>query len=231
VTRILIVNADDLGHSREVNRGIARAHAEGIVTSASLMVRRDAAKEAAGVAVGLNRLSLGLHVDLGEWTYGEGGWVPGIDLVPEDEIEREIGRQVGEFRSLVGSYPTHLDSHQHVHRDEPARSIMVGIADDLGVPLRHVTRDISYLGLFYGQSGQGYPVPEAIAVEALLGIVRGLPEGVTELGCHPAEPGAPDPVYSGERALELETLCDPRVRRAIEDEGIQLRSFAEVTPL
>jgi predicted glycoside hydrolase/deacetylase ChbG (UPF0249 family) len=39
VKRIAIVNADDFGRTPGVNRGIARAHEEGVVTSASLMVR------------------------------------------------------------------------------------------------------------------------------------------------------------------------------------------------
>ena len=49
-TRFLIVNADDFGVSEGVNRGIARAHEDGIVTSASFMVRPWAAEAAAGLA-------------------------------------------------------------------------------------------------------------------------------------------------------------------------------------
>ena len=48
--RVLIVNADDFGLSAGVNRGIVEAHERGIVTSASLMVRRPAAREAADYA-------------------------------------------------------------------------------------------------------------------------------------------------------------------------------------
>ena len=33
-----------------------------------------------------------------------------------------------------------------------------------------------------------------------------------------------------ERAAELKVLCDPRVRRALLDEGIRLCSFREFTP-
>ena len=45
--RHLIVNADDFGYSRGVNRGIIEAHERGIVTSASLMVKQPASEEAA----------------------------------------------------------------------------------------------------------------------------------------------------------------------------------------
>ena len=66
-TRYLIVNADDFGQSRGINRGITEAHEQGIVTSASLMVRWPAAPEAAAYARSHGSLSLGLHFDFGEW--------------------------------------------------------------------------------------------------------------------------------------------------------------------
>jgi predicted glycoside hydrolase/deacetylase ChbG (UPF0249 family) len=34
--------------------------------------------------------------------------------------------------------------------------------------------------------------------------------------------------YGAEREQELKALCDPRTRAAIEAEGVQLRSFAEL---
>ncbi len=72
--RCLIVNADDFGVTAGVNRGIAEAHERGIVTSASLMVRYPAAAEAAQYARRHLELSVGLHVELGEWLYDEGEW-------------------------------------------------------------------------------------------------------------------------------------------------------------
>jgi len=46
----LIVNADDFGISESANRAIERAHREGILTSASLMVAGDAAEGAVQIA-------------------------------------------------------------------------------------------------------------------------------------------------------------------------------------
>ena len=37
-----------------------------------------------------------------------------------------------------------------------------------------------------------------------------------------------DTMYLAERSVELATLCDPRVRQAIEREGVVLRSFSRV---
>jgi predicted glycoside hydrolase/deacetylase ChbG (UPF0249 family) len=59
--RYLVVNADDFGSCSGVNRGIAEAHARGIVTSTSLMVGRPASEEAALVARAFPALSVGLH--------------------------------------------------------------------------------------------------------------------------------------------------------------------------
>jgi predicted glycoside hydrolase/deacetylase ChbG (UPF0249 family) len=55
-----------------VNRGIIEAREEGLVTSASLMVRWPAAVAAAAYARGHPDLGLGLHLDLGEWAHGKG---------------------------------------------------------------------------------------------------------------------------------------------------------------
>ncbi|HZO31813.1 MAG TPA: ChbG/HpnK family deacetylase, partial [Chloroflexota bacterium] len=45
-TRHLVVNADDFGISRGVNRGIVEAHRSGLVTSASLMANLPSAEDA-----------------------------------------------------------------------------------------------------------------------------------------------------------------------------------------
>ena len=94
--------------------------------------------------------------------------------------------------------------------------------------VRHFTDGVRYSGDFYGQGGNGYPVPEAIGVESLLRIVEDLPAGITELACHPGDASGLDSMYRAERMLELRTLCDPRVREAIARAGFRLASFAEV---
>lgn len=229
--RFLIVNADDLGHSPGVNRGIARAHQEGIVTSASLLVRRLASADAGAWARTQPDLAVGLHVDLGEWVFRDELWVATYEVVAPDEpggVAEEVARQVELFRSFVGRDPTHMDSHQHVHRREPARSALLETAGNLGVPLRDFSPGITFRGDFYGQDRKGRPVPQAVTVEALTGILRSLPEGVTELGCHPGDATDYVPMYAAERALELEVLCDPRIRRVVDAEGIRLCSFQDV---
>lgn len=224
MTRILIVNADDFGRTDGVNRGVIQAHEKGIVTSASLMVRYPAAADATEYARRRPRLSLGLHVDLGEWLFEDGTWTAVYEL---EQFEDEVERQLDAFRSLVRHDPTHLDSHQHLHGEEPVRSIMLGTSRRLGVPLRSFSPWVRYCGSFYGQTGTGEPLPCAISVEALVTILCGLPEGVTELGCHPGYADDLRSQYAAEREREVEALCHERVRTTLAAEEIELRSFRD----
>jgi len=226
--RCLIVNADDFGQSSGVNRGVIEAFEKGVVTSASLMVRWAAAAEAAAYAREHPELSIGLHVDLCEWTYSDGAWTPLYEVVGLDNYEnaaREVQAQLRHFRQLCGEDPTHMDSHQHVHCEEPVRSILSEIGSQLGVPVRESGSAIRYCGSFYGQSAKGEPVPGAITVDALIDILARLPEGVTELGCHPGLDDDLSTMYRSERTLEVAVLCDPRIRAAIAAQGIRLCSF------
>jgi chitin disaccharide deacetylase len=226
--RQLIVNADDLGLSAGVNAGIFQAHERGIVTSASLMVRQSAAPEAATLAAAYPQLAIGLHLDLGQWDYLDGEWIAAYVRCEQDDeaaITAECWSQLQDFRTLLGREPTHLDSHQHVHSEEPVGSVMTSIADELGVPLRG--RRVRYEGGFYGQTGKGEPLPQAITPEHLAALIRALPAGWTELGCHPGRGVASESSYGRERELELRALCDPLATAMLEQEHVDLRSFAD----
>src|SRR5262245_12596981 len=226
--RYLIVNADDFGQSHSVNSGIIEAYERGIVTSTSLMVRWPAAAEAAAYGRRHPNLSLGLHVDLGEWAYRGGDWVLLYQVVPFHDaaaVAEEVSRQLTTFRRLLGKDPTHIDSHQHVHLREPLRTVLTAVARELTVPLRHCSADICYRGDFYGQTANGAPCPDAISVDGLIKVLGTLPHGCIELGCHPGGGNDLDTMYCSERAEEVKVLCDPRVRTSIVAMGIELRSF------
>ena len=62
--RRLIVNADDFGRSRSINRAVLRAHRDGILTTASLMVNEPGFTEAVEMAKDNPRLGVGLHLTL-----------------------------------------------------------------------------------------------------------------------------------------------------------------------
>jgi predicted glycoside hydrolase/deacetylase ChbG (UPF0249 family) len=224
----LIVNADDFGLSAGVNRGIIECAEHGILTSASLMVRQPAAAEAAAYAKKNRAISVGLHVDLGEWVLRDGNWELLYEVVDTDNanaVAAEINNQITAFRRLAGRNPSHLDSHQHVHRNEPARSILLKLAQSLHVPLRDFDPRIRYCGDFYGQGAEGEHLPGAISIKNLTHILSSLSAGVTELGCHPGyEDGLITP-YRNERAGEVRVLCSPEARAAVSAFGLTLSSF------
>lgn len=226
--RRLIVNADDFGLTSGINRGIAEAHEHGVLTSASLMVRYRAAAEAATYARAHPQLSVGLHFDAAEWRYTSGEWQPVYEVVNADDpiaLAAELERQLREFDRLLQQTPTHLDSHQHMHLSEPARTVLTGVAARLNVPLRSCTPRIAYCGGFYGQTGEGEPYPEGISPAHLECTIERLPPGWTELGCHPGYADGLASVYAAEREQELRVLCSPEIRDAISRHGICLCSF------
>jgi len=167
-------------------------------------------------------------MDLAEWVCEDGDWRPLYEIVDCSDaraVARELERQLDLFGALTGRSPTHLDSHQHAHRSEPVRSIMGVRARELRLPLRHHGR-VRYCGAFYGQGRGGAPLPEAITAGALARLIAGLPDGATELACHPATSAPPGAAYGPERVAELDALCDPAVRAAVDAAGVRLCTFA-----
>ena len=229
--RSVIINADDFGQSPGINRGVAACHDACVVTSASLMVRWAAAAEAAAYAREHPALSVGLHVDLCEWTCAEGHWRPLYEVAALDDaaaVRREVFGQLETFRRLVGGDPTHIDSHQHVHLEPVVRDIVLEMAGRLGVPVRGAHVDIRYDGSFYGQGKDARPEHDRISLERFVALINELPDGITEVGCHPALGRDVSSVYLIERELEAAVLCDRRARDAIMSSGVMLTSFRQL---
>jgi predicted glycoside hydrolase/deacetylase ChbG (UPF0249 family) len=216
----LIVNADDFGAGRGIDRGVVEAHRDGILTSASLMVDMSGSEEAARLAAELPRLSVGLHAVL----TGEDG-APIVDFDDAERCRAELHRQVRRFAQLTGRSPTHLDSHHNVHRDLRLLPVFLELAAEHRLPLREHSQ-ASYFPDFYGQ-WDGEAHPEWIAPASLVRMLAAdIGPGVTELGCHPGYMESDfRSSYSAERETELRTLCDPAVRRAIGEQGIELVDF------
>jgi hopanoid biosynthesis associated protein HpnK len=135
----LIVNADDLGLTPGVNRGVLRAFQDGIVTSASLLVTGSAFDDAVALARQNPELDVGLHMTLVEeqavlgrevlpTLVDENGRLPRtsgeflrralLARISWDEVEREIAAQIARFQN-TGLRLSHLDSHQHLHMFPP----------------------------------------------------------------------------------------------------------------
>jgi hopanoid biosynthesis associated protein HpnK len=151
-TRKLVVNADDFGISRGVNRGIVEAHRAGLVTSASLMPNLPSAEDALTRAAICPDLGLGLHLTLTAGTPlcppekvptlvdAEGRFcVLGTLLarltlgrVRDDDLRRELTTQV-EWALRRGVQPDHIDSHHHVHVHPRVAPTVIALAREHGV--------------------------------------------------------------------------------------------------
>lgn len=221
--KFLIVNADDFGYSHGINRGIADGHRNGVVTSATMVVNGVATEAAARLATELPDLSVGLHVNF----TNEAERLVAFDdsQVCHDELHRQFDR----FVALMGRLPTHLDSHQHVHRFRHARPFFEELAARHGLPLRDAP-PVVFKGGFYAQWEYGVSDPEKVSLAGLEKILRKeLTDGIYELACHPGyfDP-ALEAVYHADRERELATLCDPRLREILAEEGIQLIGYRQL---
>jgi hopanoid biosynthesis associated protein HpnK len=87
----IIINADDFGLTRGVNRAIAEAHKNGVVTSTTLMAKGAAFDDAVGALPGLPHLSVGCHVVL----------VDGSPVLPPSQASNLIEERSGQFRDQL----------------------------------------------------------------------------------------------------------------------------------
>jgi chitin disaccharide deacetylase len=222
VRKFLIINADDLGASSGINRGIIECHTRGVLTSTSLMVTGRAASEAVAMSRDHPALGVGLHWDV--WGEGEREF----DLADHEAVRDEFQRQLDKFHRLTGRMPTHVDSHRHAHLDKAVMPVFRELVEPLGLPLRGCG-PVGFVGGFYAQWEWRVTNLEYVSVtflQKLLG--EEVPEGWTELSCHPGHV-TPEfrSVYLHEREEEVRTLTDPRVRQTVEDLGIRLANHAD----
>ena len=139
----LIVNADDFGLTRGVNRAIAELHQMGALTSATLMAQGGAAEEAIAMALETPSLGVGCHVvlvdgkpvlsplhdipnladplsgcfrpSLFKFLRAAHSNGPWASVSPLDrEIEAEAAAQIAQLQA-GGLRLTHIDTHKHTH--------------------------------------------------------------------------------------------------------------------
>jgi hopanoid biosynthesis associated protein HpnK len=149
----LIVTADDLGLTRRVNEAIEKAHREGIVTTASLMVNGGAFESAVGVLKDNPELDAGLHLNL-----TEGEPASAYEQIPSlagpngflyhhpfelmsalarrrvhlPDLETETRAQIQKALA-AGVQISHIDGHKHVHVISQVFHLVCKIAPDYGI--------------------------------------------------------------------------------------------------
>lgn len=249
--RTLIVNADDLGRSPAVDEGIFEAHREGIVTSATLMV--GFATDQTGRRLrDVPDLGVGLHVTL----TGTTPTLPAEQLpslvdaegrLPRNrpqlrelnlhraEVLAEMRHQLERFHDLTGREPTHLDGHHHCLRVPVVLDAFVELALEHRLPVRRASPEVARR---LGESG--IPTTDAfiehfygddVRPEVLREILVSLPDGVSEVMCHPGRVDdflRSGSTYTDERELELQLLTDPELPGILAQHGIRLSHFGNL---
>lgn len=287
--RNLIVNADDLGWTAGVNRGVAEAHRNGIVTSASLLANGSAFAEAAELAR-TRGLGVGVHLNLsdgppiasheavptlvnssGEFEGGPDSLLLKIATrgLSMREVETEWEAQISKIRA-AGVEATHLDGHKHVHMLPGLFEIALRLAKRHGIGAIRVSHEASGLRaalstgklraavvLKQGVQARGLKLlardarkqadragvstadyfcgiaqTGELTKEGVARLLRSLPEGTTELMCHP---GYADEALrntatrlQGSREKEVEILTDTEIRNLVASQGIRLIDYGFV---
>jgi chitin disaccharide deacetylase len=142
--RAVILNADDLGLSAEVNAAIEHAYRAGSLTAASLMVGEPAAAEGIDVAHRNPGLAIGLHLTLTDGTptlppdrlphlvqpngrfrddMAGLGFTLAASADARGQLRAEIAAQFAAFRA-TGLACDHLNAHKHFH----LHPVIAGIA-------------------------------------------------------------------------------------------------------
>jgi len=288
--RNLIVNADDLGWTHGVNRGIAEAHRHGIVTSASLLANSEAFADGVKTAGALPGLGVGVHLNLSDGKpIAPAGQIKSLlneqqefsgtpeslllrltaRMLPVKEVEKEWNAQIEKIRA-AGIQPTHLDGHKHVHmlpglfgtalrlakrhqiaavrishEASPLRTALSGAADPSSVTLKQgvqarglklLARDARQRAERAGLSAADYfcgiAQTGALTKPGVLQLLARLPQGTTELMCHP---GYADEALrksstrlQESRQTELQILTDKEIRKTVAALGIRLINYSEI---
>ncbi|MHC4658216.1 MAG: carbohydrate deacetylase, partial [Planctomycetota bacterium] len=150
----VVINADDFGLCEGVNRAVAQAYTDGVLTSATIMANMPAAEEAVRIAKELPALGVGVHLNLtdGRPLSQQAGLQSLLDAdgrfscsptklaffslagpKTRNAIRTELAAQI-QWVIDNGLNPTHLDSHKHFHAFPVVFSIVCQLARRFEIP-------------------------------------------------------------------------------------------------
>lgn len=149
----VIINADDLGISLDVNRRIEECINKGVVSSTTLLVNAPAFDDGVRIAKQYTQVSVGIHLNLIEFApltnvevfrqFGvvgeDGNFIEGAIFVANCRDDRlreavfeEWDAQICKFKS-AGITPSHVDSHQHTHTIIDLQNVLCQVMDKHGI--------------------------------------------------------------------------------------------------
>jgi len=240
IGRELLVRADDMGASRQVNEAILRTHTDGIVCSASLMAVGPAFAEAVRLCAERPSLSVGLHIALMDsgpqrpvsppetvpsLVDAEGHFWRTMEEVEAAaptsvDVETEMRAQIARARTQ-GLHFCYLDYHMGL--PPAARPILARLAAEHGViveqdgacqPFDPGLETWECLRLPDGSvTYQAGPAFTAARVEAALAKLRRLGAGRWWWATHPGQ-------GLDQSGSMTELLCSTRLGVLLEEEGI-----------
>ena len=213
--RRLVVNADDFGLSRDVNRGIIEAHREGILTATTLMATGAAFDDAVQLAQQNPSLDVGCHLVLAGTPPFPASVAQLMRAIALGRIQiyDELAEQVRRVLE-AGLKPSHLDSHKHTHLLPPVLAAVARISQEFGIPWvrrpfdfplqpgrtplakravnrafgmvrGHFEQMLARYGCRWTDHFAGFQITGRVDAATLIDLIRRLPEGSTEFMCHP----------------------------------------------
>lgn len=243
----LIVNGDDFGLTKGVNKGIVESYENGILRSTSIMCNMPYANEAYQIKEICPELGFGIHITLDagkplsgpekvntlidEKGYFKRDFQHSLDEADIDQIRIEIEEQIKKAFSL-GVPITHMDSHHGVQSHSKVMEVFIDMAIKYGLPVRSTPLDkevILKAGVKTIDNFVYTFYDEGIKKENLLFILEKLESGVTEIMTHPAY--VDDELmrvssYNIKREIERKILTDPDVVQFVKDNNIVLVSYS-----
>ena len=163
--RRLIINADDFGRSPSINQAVIRAHCEGVLTTASLMVNEAAAGPAAELARAHPTLGVGLHLSLvcgrsalrpkeipalvnARSEFSSNPVTAGASYFARRglraQLREEIHAQVDCFHA-TGLPMDHLNGHLHLHLHPVIFDLLMENAAEWGIKYVRLTQEPFWL--------------------------------------------------------------------------------------
>ncbi len=150
----LTFTADDFGLSEAVNEGVERAHRDGVLNAASLMVAGDAAEDAVRRAKRLPGLRVGLHLvviegpavlprsEIPDLVDASGQFSSdqlrlGINYFFRPSVRRQLAAEIrAQFKAFAATGLTlgHADAHKHMHLHPTVGKLLVQIGQEFGLP-------------------------------------------------------------------------------------------------
>ncbi|MDI3478516.1 MAG: hypothetical protein PWQ59_2041 [Thermoanaerobacterium sp.] len=245
--KYLIVNADDFGLTKGVNKGVVECYKSGILRSTSIMCNMPYANEALQVKELCPDLGFGIHITLDagkplsspekvntlvdERGYFKRGFPHSLDDADVDQIRIEIEEQIKKAFSL-GVTITHMDSHHHAQSHSKVIDAFIEMAHKYNLPVRSTPLDkekIIKAGLKTVDNFIYTFYDDGVKKENLLSILGSLEEGTTEIMSHPAY--VDDELvnissYHAKREVERKILTDKDVLQFIRDNNILLTNYS-----